>query len=189
MYKSLLCRLVLLRAKHFRGQLQVKYFILCSIDSPTRCTLYVFFIPLYFALHVSGAICTHPQEHKLQRTAMSMCNGCGMLIQWSRYWLGHPHTVSPNLTVLKVWGCSSQYLPQWINIPQPLHIPMAVRCSWCSWGWAQIAPETCPAKYTGIKNTYSVHLVGLSIECIHYQDVRNHEHQILFYFAYEWCEI
>jgi hypothetical protein len=22
--------------------------------------LYVFFIPLYFALHVSGAICTHP---------------------------------------------------------------------------------------------------------------------------------
>jgi hypothetical protein len=24
--------------------------------------LYVFFIPLYFARHVSGAICTHPQE-------------------------------------------------------------------------------------------------------------------------------
>jgi hypothetical protein len=32
--------------------------------------VYVFFIPLYFlALHVSGAICTHPQEHKLQRPA------------------------------------------------------------------------------------------------------------------------
>jgi hypothetical protein len=48
--------------------------------------LYVFFIPLYFfALHVSDAICTHPQEHKLQRTAMGMCNGYGMLIHWSRY--------------------------------------------------------------------------------------------------------
>jgi hypothetical protein len=38
--------------------------------------LYVFFIPLYFlALHVSGAICTHPQVHKMQRTAIGMCNG------------------------------------------------------------------------------------------------------------------
>jgi hypothetical protein len=37
--------------------------------------LYVFFIPLYFALSVSGAICTHPQEHKLRRTAIGMCNG------------------------------------------------------------------------------------------------------------------
>jgi hypothetical protein len=45
--------------------------------------LYVFFIPLYFALHVSGAICTHPQEHKLQRTAKGMCNGYGMLIHWN----------------------------------------------------------------------------------------------------------
>jgi hypothetical protein len=53
--------------------------------------LYVFFIPLYFfALHVSGAICTHPQEHKLQHTAISACNGYGMFIHWSRYWLGHP---------------------------------------------------------------------------------------------------
>jgi hypothetical protein len=31
----------------------------------------------------------------------------------------------------------------------------------------QIAPETCRAKYRGIKNTYSVHLVGLSMEHIH----------------------
>jgi hypothetical protein len=30
---------------------------ICSIEGPTRCTYYVFFIPLYFlALHVSGAI-------------------------------------------------------------------------------------------------------------------------------------
>jgi hypothetical protein len=37
--------------------------------------LYVFFIPLYFlALHVSGAICTHPQEPKLQRTTIGVCN-------------------------------------------------------------------------------------------------------------------
>jgi hypothetical protein len=45
------------------------------------CILY---FSLFLALHVSGAICTHPQEHKLQRTATGMCNGSGMLIQWSR---------------------------------------------------------------------------------------------------------
>jgi hypothetical protein len=28
-----------------------------------------------FALHVSDAICTHPQEHKMQRTALGVCNG------------------------------------------------------------------------------------------------------------------
>jgi hypothetical protein len=47
-----------------------------------------------FALHVSGAICTHPQEHKLQSTTIGVCNGYGTLIHWSRYWLGHPHTFS-----------------------------------------------------------------------------------------------
>jgi hypothetical protein len=37
--------------------------------------LYVFFIPLfYFAVHVSGAICTYPQEHKLQSRALGVCN-------------------------------------------------------------------------------------------------------------------
>jgi hypothetical protein len=63
-----------------------------------------------FALHVSGAICTHPQEHKLQNTAIGMRNGYGMLIHLSRHWLGHPHTFS---TV----KCPSKYLLQWINIP------------------------------------------------------------------------
>jgi hypothetical protein len=38
-----------------------------------------------FALHVSGAICIHPQEHKLQRTTIGMCNVYGMLIHRSRY--------------------------------------------------------------------------------------------------------
>jgi hypothetical protein len=33
-----------------------------------------------FAVHVSGAIRTHSQEHTLQRTAIGMCNGYGMLI-------------------------------------------------------------------------------------------------------------
>jgi hypothetical protein len=31
-----------------------------------------------FALHFSGAICTHHQEHKLQSTAVDVCNGYGM---------------------------------------------------------------------------------------------------------------
>jgi hypothetical protein len=49
------------------------------------CILYS---SIFLALYVSGAICTHPQEHKLQRTAIGVCNGFGMLIHWSRYWLG-----------------------------------------------------------------------------------------------------
>jgi hypothetical protein len=56
--------------------------------------LYVFFIPVYFfALHVSGAIFTHPQQHKLQSTAIGMCDGYGMLINCSRYllqWINLP---------------------------------------------------------------------------------------------------
>jgi hypothetical protein len=65
--------------------------------------LYVFFIPFYFlALHISGAICTHHQEHNLQSTAIGMCNDYSMLIQWNRYWLGHPHTVSK---VRCTWLC------------------------------------------------------------------------------------
>jgi hypothetical protein len=35
--------------------------------------------PYIFAVHVLGAICTHPQEHKLQSTAIGVCNGYGML--------------------------------------------------------------------------------------------------------------
>jgi hypothetical protein len=45
-----------------------------------------------FVLHVSGAICTHPQEHKLQSTAIGMCNSYGMLIHWSKYWHGQVRT-------------------------------------------------------------------------------------------------
>jgi hypothetical protein len=66
---------------------------------------HVFICILYssiFVLHVSGAICTHHQEHKLQSTAIDMRNGYGMLIHWSRYWLGHTHTSSTDLTVLEV---------------------------------------------------------------------------------------
>jgi hypothetical protein len=67
-----------------------------------------------FALHISGAICTHPQEHKLQITPLGVCNDCGMLVYWSRYWLGHSQR------------CPIQYLLQWTNIPQPLQTPKGV---------------------------------------------------------------
>jgi hypothetical protein len=57
--------------------------------------LYVYFILLYYlALHISGAICAHPQKLKLQSTAIGVSNDYGMLIYLSRYWLGHPHTFS-----------------------------------------------------------------------------------------------
>jgi hypothetical protein len=35
------------------------------------CILYS---SIFFSLHVSGAICTHPQEHKLQSTDLGVCN-------------------------------------------------------------------------------------------------------------------
>jgi hypothetical protein len=57
--------------------------------------LYVLCIPLYFSLHVSGAICTLPQEHNLQRTAIGMCSGYGVLIGAGTGW----DTLS---TVLKI---------------------------------------------------------------------------------------
>jgi hypothetical protein len=38
---------------------------ICSIQGPTRCTfLCILYSSLSLALHVLGAICTHPQEHK-----------------------------------------------------------------------------------------------------------------------------
>jgi hypothetical protein len=36
---------------------------------------YMYSLFLYiFSLYVSGAICTHPEEHKLQSTALRVCN-------------------------------------------------------------------------------------------------------------------
>jgi hypothetical protein len=71
---------------------KITEFCICSTESATRCTwIYMYTLFLYiFALHVSGAIYTNRQEHKLQRTDIGMCNVYGMLIHWSRYWLGHP---------------------------------------------------------------------------------------------------
>jgi hypothetical protein len=46
----------------------------------------MYYLFLYiFAVHVSGAIYTDPQQHKLQRTAIGVWNGYGMLIHWSSY--------------------------------------------------------------------------------------------------------
>jgi hypothetical protein len=85
-----------LRRDHVRRLHFAIIFRLCSIESPARCTwIYMYSLFLYiFALHVSGAICTHHQEHKLQNTAICVCNGYGMLIHWSMYWLGHTVRVS-----------------------------------------------------------------------------------------------
>jgi hypothetical protein len=40
--------------------------------------LYVFVILYHLLLRVSGAICTHHQDHKLQNTAIGMRNDYGM---------------------------------------------------------------------------------------------------------------
>jgi hypothetical protein len=59
--------------------------------------MYFFMYSLFLALYVSPATCTHPQEHNCSVTAIGVCvcvYGFGMLVHWSRYWLGHPHTFS-----------------------------------------------------------------------------------------------
>jgi hypothetical protein len=69
----------------------------------------------------------HPSSGaQLQLSAIGVCNGLGMLIHWSRYWLGLSNTFKAvaAVTALKVYGSLSQYLLQWINIPKPL--PQAV---------------------------------------------------------------
>jgi hypothetical protein len=57
------------------------YIYIYSIPNPTRCTrifLYILYYTIH-ALHVSGAICTHHQEHKLQSTAVGTCDCYGAL--------------------------------------------------------------------------------------------------------------
>jgi hypothetical protein len=76
------------------------------------CILYS---SLFLALHASGAICTHPQEHKLQSTAIGVCNVYGMLIHWSRYWLGHPHTFSTESELDRAKS---------VRVSQPVPAPM-----------------------------------------------------------------
>jgi hypothetical protein len=59
--------------------------------------LYMYSLLLYIsALHVTGAIYTHPQERNLQSIDLGVCNFCGMLVYWSRFWLwlGHLHNLS-----------------------------------------------------------------------------------------------
>jgi hypothetical protein len=60
------CVQVTKRNKNVYVQLKVQLHVHVFI-----CILYS---SLFIALHVSGAICIHPQEHKLQLTATGVCN-------------------------------------------------------------------------------------------------------------------
>jgi hypothetical protein len=82
------------------GSIQLgNVYIQLKVQLDVHVFIHILYSSLFLALHVLGAISTHPQEHKLQCIAIGVCNGYGMLIHWSRYWLGHPHTF---ITVLKV---------------------------------------------------------------------------------------
>jgi hypothetical protein len=70
--------------------------------------IYIFFIPLYFALHVSGANCTHPQEHKLQPTTIGV----------EQVLAGAPSVSQPapaprdlhTITITHTYGCTLQFV-------------------------------------------------------------------------------
>jgi hypothetical protein len=111
------------------------------------CILYS---SIFFALHVSGAICTHPQEHKLQSTAIGVCNVYGIFIHWSRYWLGHLHTVrvSQPSHVASFRGHDNR--PH--GTGHSPHTPLTQNIAWLAyqalttpWGW-QPYGETCRGK-------------------------------------------
>jgi hypothetical protein len=105
------------RAKLFANT--VSAYVQLKVQPDVHVFICILYSSLFLALHVLGAICTHPQEHKVQCTATGVCNGSDILIHWSRYWLGHPHTFSTVRFRLSL---------QWINIPKP----RALCCSVCS---------------------------------------------------------
>jgi hypothetical protein len=55
-------------------------FVQLGVQLDVQGIICILYSSIFYALHVSGAICTHPQEHKLQRTAIGVCNDYGMLI-------------------------------------------------------------------------------------------------------------
>jgi hypothetical protein len=53
---------------------EVNVYVQLKIQLDVHVFICILYSSLFLALHVSGAICTHPQEHKLQRTAIGVCN-------------------------------------------------------------------------------------------------------------------
>jgi hypothetical protein len=54
------------------------YIFDCKSDEMHTDFLFILYYTM-LALHVSGGICTHHQEHKLQSTAVGMGDCCGVL--------------------------------------------------------------------------------------------------------------
>jgi hypothetical protein len=82
-----------------------------SNSGPSRSALYSLFLSS-LALHVWGAICTHHQEHKLQRTAIGFVwFWCGIvLVQelvWDSFTLKHGQSVTDAAVVLLMIGSNS----------------------------------------------------------------------------------
>jgi hypothetical protein len=67
--------------------IMVMYIVQLKVQLDLHVFVRILYSSLFLALRVSSAICTHPQEHKLQRTVIGVRNGFRMLIHWSRYWL------------------------------------------------------------------------------------------------------
>jgi hypothetical protein len=57
-------------------------YVRLNVQLDVHVFICILYSSLLFALHVSGAICTHPQEYKLQRTAIGVCNGYGCKLQF-----------------------------------------------------------------------------------------------------------
>jgi hypothetical protein len=76
---------------HIILMLMVPYILVTYVQFKVQLDVLFMYSLLVLALHVSGFICTHPQEHNCSEQP-SCVYGFGMLVHWSRYWLVHPHT-------------------------------------------------------------------------------------------------
>jgi hypothetical protein len=49
-------------------------YVQLKVQLDVRVFMCILYSSLFLGLHVSGAMCIHPQEHKLQRTAIDVWN-------------------------------------------------------------------------------------------------------------------
>jgi hypothetical protein len=59
-------------------------YVQLKVELDAHVCICILYSSLFLALHVPGASCTYPPEHKLQRTAIGVCNVYGMLIHRSK---------------------------------------------------------------------------------------------------------
>ena len=115
-----------------------------DINNQQDATTFSFINLFKSALNVSGGKFAHPQEHFLTLyTAFgTMHRHCCQQVPWLRW----------NFVPSQPWHLSAAV---------PMHCTKScVYSQKCSWGWANLSPETCRADLKRLINERLLHLVG-----------------------------